>query len=666
MSETSDEILQRLDRSMEVALGRLEAARPFAKGRHQHPVLDVAGRMLMTPGGVERLYLYAPRLDAAGVFNGSDWANPDTLQPQFVGNTFDNAEWPIMAMEAVSLLRMLAIAVGDAGHPGVHAESARHFLTQVLALNIRRFFGGEDEAARASGGRAETVTMLLRFLGERVGFKDILGALVSEIWRILAQRPVQTASVKNMVAQVAVTLAERGGDAGDSRLGADRLVTALFGPTEGSLDDPGVAGYLERVSAMDENGLAHEAQGFARAMHDTGLVSDYHAAFLCWAEREGRRQIVPEALGLTGTGMDCWRRYGDLVDDLIRAAVHPETPQAVYGLAMMMERGLLHHAPIAPALRRQMGIIPCAAASERLSIAYGPSIAPGAILLSGVLQVLGQPLGVAQGANPTCQSARAISMWALNDPDYLLHLIQQAARFDTVLMHFEGKPINSAAEPLGLAAFAPLDADPVSVVLVPHLDRVYAAMGRMVADRADDPHRWINPEFHGWWVGRECLLAVDLATGRVAGLEAFLRRFYAAYHPDHNGGEPVIHPQPAGVAVTDASARFVGWHAIAILRVAPDQKGVMRVYFYNPNNDSGQDWGAGVVVSTGGNGERHGEASLAFEDFAARLYLFHDDLATPSRAAAVPADVIGQIAENVSKSWAAARWGDNALAAVEA
>jgi hypothetical protein len=34
----------------------------------------------------------------------------------------------------------------------------------------------------------------------------------------------------------------------------------------------------------------------------------------------------------------------------------------------------------------------------------------------------------------------------------------------------------------------------------------------------------------------------------------------------------------------------------------------MRVYFYNPNNDSGQDWGDGIVVSIADNGEDYGEA----------------------------------------------------------
>jgi len=84
-------------------------------------------------------------------------------------------------------------------------------------------------------------------------------------------------------------------------------------------------------------------------------------------------------------------------------------------------------------------------------------------------------------------------------------------------------------------------------------------------------------------------LLVDVPSGQLVEVDDFLRHFYAAYHPLHNGNQPLIHPQPAGIAVTDSTARFIGWHAITILRVSLDPRDVMRVYFYNPNNDSGQN-----------------------------------------------------------------------------
>jgi hypothetical protein len=618
-------------------------------------VLDIAARVLGQPGGVSALYARAGALDAAGLFAGSDWDSPATLLPQLVGLTLDSPDRVTVALEITSLLRMLAIATGEATHEGLHAEPARHYLTQVLALNLRHFFGASSEASRATGWE-DVKRSVLRFVAERIGLRDVLGVLVEEIWRILEQRPVQVAPVKDMIAQISIAMAEQGAEPGQERLGAERLVGALFGPTIASQDDPGIGAFLERLEGFDEHALMREATGFARAMHDTGLVSDYHAAFLTWlAAREGP-SLVPEALGLGQTGLDCWRRYMPLVRRLIGAAVTPFTPQAVYGLSLVLDRGVLHYAPIEPALAGQIAAELHPEAAQRLRLAYGEAVSAETHLLAGLLEVIGQPFGVGQGANPTCQSARAIAMWALNDPDYLLHLVRQASEMDAVTMHFEGQPIASSELPPGLSAGAPIDADPVSVLLVPHLDRIYAEMGRLCAPRGGDPHRWINPEFHGWWVARDCIVAVDVATGLLADYEAFVARFCRGYHPAYNDARPVIHPQPAGIAVTDASARFVGWHAISILRVDTDQHGVVRVYFYNPNNDSGQDWGAGVVVSTSGCGERYGEASLPFEEFVSRLYLFHDDPLTAARVPrVVPEEFIASIRDRATQSWAADR-----------
>lgn len=650
-----DAALAALLEKLDAAAARLADARPFAKHRHQRPVLDIAARVLGQPGGVSALYARAGALDAAGLFAGSDWDSPATLLPQLVGLTLDSPDRVTVALEITSLLRMLAIATGEATHEGLHAEPARHYLTQVLALNLRHFFGASSEASRATGWE-DVKRSVLRFVAERIGLRDVLGVLVEEIWRILEQRPVQVAPVKDMIAQISIAMAEQGAEPGQERLGAERLVGALFGPTIASQDDPGIGAFLERLEGFDEHALMREATGFARAMHDTGLVSDYHAAFLTWlAAREGP-SLVPEALGLGQTGLDCWRRYMPLVRRLIAAAVTPFTPQAVYGLSLVLDRGVLHYAPIEPALAGQIAAELHPEAAQRLTLAYGEAVSAETHLLAGLLEVIGQPFGVGQGANPTCQSARAIAMWALNDPDYLLHLVRQASEMDAVTMHFEGQPIASSELPPGLSAGAPIDADPVSVLLVPHLDRIYAEMGRLCAPRGGDPHRWINPEFHGWWVARDCIVAVDVATGLLSDYEAFVARFCRGYHPAYNDARPVIHPQPAGIAVTDASARFVGWHAISILRVDTDQHGVVRVYFYNPNNDSGQDWGAGVVVSTSGCGERYGEASLPFEEFVSRLYLFHDDPLTAARVPTiVPEEFIASIRDRATQSWAADR-----------
>jgi hypothetical protein len=353
--------------------------------------------------------------------------------------------------------------------------------------------------------------------------------------------------------------------------------------------------------------------------------------------------------------MDALRCYPDLVHRLIGEISRPETAQSIYGLALLLERGILYGPPIAPALWRQIQLQLSPLAESLLASAYGPTASPRVHLLAGTIALLGQPLGVGQGNNPTCQAARALSMWSLNDPDYLLHLIAHAARHDSITMHFEGQELVSGQLPAGLLRNALVDTDPVSVLLVPHLDRIYLEMGRRCAERGEDPHRWVNPEFHGWWVGREFEIAVDVASGALREHETFLSRFYGSYHPYYNGNQPVIHPQPAGLAVTDSNAAFVGWHAITLLRVALDQDNVMRFYFFNPNNDSGQHWGNGVVVSTSGHGERHGESSLPFTQLASRLYLFHDDAADQASRLTVPEDELQAAMAMANESWAADR-----------
>lgn len=610
----------------EHALKQLASASAFNKIRFQSQVLDIAARLLPAPEGVQFLYSFAPQFESAGLFSGTDWNEPSILLPTLTSHTFEHGQKQTVVLELLSELRLLSASKNEHIHPGISSEQAKHQLTQILALNLDKLFANTDESQRNRlGNSALGVHYVLQFILDTIGYEDILGSLIDEIWRILSQRPIQVDHVKSMVTQIAISLSQGKGSIGESGLGADRLVSALFSPTKGCFEDPGVDEYEIRLSAMDNKTLQHEAYGFARAMRDVGLVSDYHAIFIRWLLANEQSGLIADALGLSSTGLDALRSYQQLVHTLIEKAIFPSSAQCVYGLSMLLESGALYAPPIAPALWRQIDLELSANNQLTIQSCFGNTLPANTILLAGVIAVLGQPLGIGQGNNPTCQSARAISMWAYNDPDYLLHLIVQAAKYDDMIMHFEGQAISSAELAPGLAAHAPLDTDPVSLLLVPHLDRIYLEMGRRCADRNDDPHRWINPEFHGWWVGRTFSLAVDIESGKLHDYDRFITRFYASYHPSYNGNQPIIHPQPAGLAVTDNQSNFVGWHAISLIRVALDQENTMRMYFFNPNNDSGQDWGNGVVVSTQGYGERYGESSLPFGQMASRLYIFHDD-----------------------------------------
>ncbi|WP_410473425.1 hypothetical protein [Guyparkeria sp. TX1] len=650
-------LLQRFDAAVEA----LDSAPEFSKPTRLRRVLDGAKRVLLQEGGPAAIEARAQAIESAGTFNGSDWAYPETLIPSLSAHALGSADADTVVIEALSDLRMLAVAREAYPHPRLSAENAHHHLTQVLAINLQRLFMPPTEAERETQGRLSQLSRaLLGHLAEGIGYEHIVDQLIDEIWRILQQRPIQTEPVKQMITQIAICQGSPDIDLGSSGQGADRLVSSLFGPTQACREDPGVPVYQERLESMDAVARQNEATGFARAMHDTGLVSPYHAALLRHLTDHGDH-LLSEAMGLSSTGRDCLLCYSELVHALIDQSVFPETAQAIYGLALMLERGILYQPPVAPALWRQLSLPLSAWSRERLAIAFGETVPPRTRLLEGVLCMLGQPLGVGQGNNPTCQSARALSMWAYNDPDYMLQMVAWAARDDEIIIHFEGQPISSMASLSGVATTLPIDLDPVSLLVVPHLDRIYAEMGRRCIGREGDPHRWINPEFHGWWSGRGFRINVDVATGKLEALEDFLRHFYASYHPYYNGNQPLIHPQPIGIAATDSAARFIGWHAITLLRVTLDPKDEMRVYFYNPNNDSGQNWGDGVQVSTAGNGERFGESSLPFEEFASRLYIFHYDPLEHGELASVPQDSLDQVIDMVHRTWGADRIPDEHL-----
>ncbi|WP_150305376.1 hypothetical protein [Pseudomonas saliphila] len=650
-------LLSRFDEAIELLDRAPEFAKPGKLGR----VFDTARRVMMVPGGCAQLESRAAMLESAGIFAGSDWASPETLVPALTPLTLSSADPHTLVIEALSELRLLAVARGDFVHPVVSAEHAHHFLTQVLASNLALLFSPLSEAERETqGSLAELPRNLLQHLAESIGYQHVIDQLIGEIWRILQQRPIQVDPVKRMITQIALCQANPDIDLGNSGQGADRLVSSLFGPTHACREDPGIEIYQERLDYMDHAALQSEATGFARAMHDTGLASAYHAVLMRHLYNQAEH-LLAEAMGLSATGRDCLLCYRELVLALIDKGVHPGTPQAIYGLALMLERGILFQLPVAPAMWRQLGLPLSDWSRERLAMAFGTAVPAEALLLEGVLCMLGQPLGVGQGNNPTCQSARALSMWAYNDPDYLLQMVTWAARDDEIIMHFEGQPISSQESLSGVATTLPIDLDAVSLLVVPHLDRIYAEMGRRCIGREGDPHRWVNPEFHGWWAGRGFRLNVDVPTGNLVDLDDFIRHFYAAYHPYHNGNQPLIHPQPAGIAVTDSAARFIGWHAITILRVSLDQTDEMRLYFYNPNNDSGQNWGDGVEVSTAGQGERFGEASLPFAQFLSRLYIFHYDPLEHGEPASVTRKELDEVIGYIQRSWGAGRMPDGPL-----
>ncbi|MDZ7790879.1 MAG: hypothetical protein U5L08_10385 [Xanthomonadales bacterium] len=653
-SRRQDPELTRAREQFEYALDSLERVSKFARPGHVPRLFNATLRLLKLPGGAEQIHACAGRFDEAGVFEGSDWNHPDRLQPELSRGSLTGSIEAV-AVESLSQLRFLAIVEGSYTHSEISAADARDFLERSLVFNLDLMQPDYSESGRTGAGRREAVGQLLSFELDRLGGANIIDALVAETDRILEQRPIDLANVHQFLDHIE-RLFEREGLPETEILQRGRvLLAACRGPTEltrGSVEDC-LVGFDGMSPAEREDELA----ALAQSMFETGLVCPGHGALTPLLAESGSDRQLGLALGLDAVGLDSLDAFNELVRRLIVEAVSPATAQCIYALGNLLNRGVLFFPPVPPALWRLTDLEPLPEVSEHLREEFGEDDPPSghSLLLAGVISVLGLPLGVSQGNNPTCQSARAISLWAQVDPGFLLELVMWAARDGEIDLHFEGDLIRSSELSEGLIEDFHTELDTVSLVLVPHLDKIYWEMGRRIVGRGEDGHRWINPEFHGWWVHRSFATTIDYATGAVADFAGFVRRFHATYHPAYNGGAELIYPQPAGIVATDPFGVYVGLHAIAIQRVALDPEGVMRVYFYNPNNEGRQDWGQDIVTSTRGHGEIPGESSLPFEQFCARLYVFHYNERELSDPDAVPDDTVDEIAQMVRESWAVDR-----------
>ena len=142
-----DKLVHKLDESI-VALAE---SRPFAKAGKLPKVFDLARRILLQPGGCEEIGARARSLEEAGVFVGTDWADPSILLPSLTVYSLQSPNADTVVIEALSELRLLAVARGEYLHPSVSAEQAHHYLTQVLAINLGLLFGMTGEAEREQG-----------------------------------------------------------------------------------------------------------------------------------------------------------------------------------------------------------------------------------------------------------------------------------------------------------------------------------------------------------------------------------------------------------------------------------------------------------------------------------------------------------------------------------
>ncbi len=663
-SDTTVSAVDKLTKNLDEALTKLQNVKPFARSTYQTDVFQITEALMGSAAGLRGLYGQAHRFDEAGVFAGGPWEDPGKLQPPLVaGSLKASGVYPVV--ETLSELRLLSLAKGRSKNEDMSQEAATQFLNEVMALNLEYLFPGNTEEERIEGGpHRESNIRLFKLLAEEMSLESLRDEVIREIEQVCAQRPVSTKRVRTMI-RTAARIPRPPLPEGSDRLSL--YLRAVDGSTPLAVKYPDVAQYRLAISEADEDALLTESEQFAETMQATGLVCKHHAVLTRLLARK-HPNLVGKALGLRERGEAELVQNREFVKKLIKAAIFPSTTQALYGLACALERGLISRQQVQAGIQRLISLDLRSEVRRSLLSRRErrDGVTANSILTAGLLAVLGRPLGVGQGKNPTCQAARAISLWSQHDEGNLLHYLISAARDGVIEMSFEGGTILSDQVQSVIKRRIDNSLDPVSLILVPHLDLIYEEMMRRASGRNEDAHKWVNPALYGRWVSSGfSSIFIDIAQTTVAGYEDFLRRFYATHHPAYNDGHPLMYPNPVGLCVTSSHGDYLGPHAVSIQRVAEAPDGQLRVYFYNPNNEGRQNWGSGIRPSVQGHGEVMGESSLPFAQFASRLYAFHYNPYEEGDSFAVPEEELAQIDEMARASWGRAfLWSEPPLSSL--
>ncbi|MBD3235245.1 MAG: hypothetical protein GF330_00885 [Candidatus Eisenbacteria bacterium] len=636
--------------AFEEALDRLAEAPDFAKARYQTQVHRLAGELLDSDAGARALLELAPKIASAGTFHGGPWEHAARLLPRLVGYSL-RGEGVYPTIEALSELRMIAIVQGKHVEQGVDAETAEQFLQEVCVENLDLMYPENSEEARVRPkiyGRAERLFALIR---DHISIAGFGGTLIEEIESICAQRPIVTRRVQKLL-DLANQLPE--GTLSAKRLERLRFFLRASGAVTPASERAGdERRYGKALDSMDEAERGEEADRFAHSLHETGLSSPYHAV-LVRRIAGSAPPLLARALGLGSFGAACLEENRELVRRVIDTAIRPGTEVGVLGLAKTLDRGLFSRPEIRAGMDRLLRVDIVPGVERRLlSLNRGETGIPArAHLIAGTVSVLGLPLGIGQGDNPTCQAARGLSLWSQHAPGLLLKILVRAVRDGVLHTGFEQHDLLIEEEdPDALDARFDLNLDPVSTILVPLLDRLYARLLLLVQGRPLDAHRWVNPAMYGGWVPVGFRSAFDPIGGAVVEHESFVRLFYATHHPRFNGGYDLLYPNPVGIIITDVHGNMLGYHAVSIQRIAEDPEGKTRIYFFNPNNEGRQRWGHGVSPTVAGKGEHPGESSLPFDQFASRLYAYHYDRYEKGDEGSVPEKIVADVSRSARESW---------------
>jgi len=649
-----DNLTERAFENFEEAIEDLRASTSLTRYQKASKLISQIDQIAQDEEGIAYLYEKTPELVKLNIFENTAWNEPERLVPQLVNGTLKGGH-PHSSFEVLSELRMMAVANGKIVKQNLSQKDASAYLEEVLVHNLEFVFQAPTEETREAMGELEQkkVFHLFKFLLERSDLQGIKDKLAEEIRLICDQRPIVTRTAREIIKLVKnkVELSE------DSE--TDQVlkfyIDAIYHPSPATQDEPSFNSYAEWLTGASDEKLIEEAKAMSYSMLHSGLVNKYHAILIDHLCENDQDEIIALALGLNETGQAECAKHIKPVKKLISYIVRPENAQCLYGLSKMLELGLFSRQAVRAGLDNIKRIKLHSEVEKNIikSIAEpSGSISALQYLISALIRTLGQPLGVGQGNNPTCQSARGISMWSQHSPAKLINMLITAATLNNLSFRFEGQEIESNKLGKGLAKNLDFSLDAVSVVLVPLLDKIYNEMMKRASGREDDPHKWVNPAMYGHWIQIGFASCYNYALNAIHDYEGFIRILFAACHLDYNGHHRLVYPNPVGIFVTSSRGDMIGFHAISLLRVRKDNEGVMRAYFLNPNNEGRQDWGQGIKPSVKGHEEKAGESSLPFDQFASRVYAFHyNTLEAKEHLTEIPQATVDKVKKLAKESW---------------
>jgi hypothetical protein len=649
MTINTDRAFENFSRSFDEFL----SSTPLTRHEKASKLASQIDILALTRDGLSFLYDKSTELVDHGLFDKTAWAEPDKLVPALVKGTL-RAGHPSSSFEIISELRMLKIATGYYKSELIPEQMAREFLEEVVVHNLEFAFKQLTEESREimSERDIKKAHNLLQFVMDEIDLHGIYHKLAEEIELSCAQRPIMTRKTRELIKLVY----EKFDLSDDTEVGEkiQHYLNAVYHPSYGSTKHPSLEDYSQFLDNANEKMLSAEANDMGHYMNSTGLVSQHHALLLLKLVKE-YDHLVPECLDLDHSGKAEWDRYQSLISDLISETVSIDNFQCIYGLSRMMERSLFSRRAVRIGLENLRKIKLNTQVEKRIIKAQGRqqnTTTALQYLVGGTIKVLGQPLGIGQGNNPTCQSARGISIWSQHAPAKLIDMVITVATQNNLIYRFENADLTSNHLAKGLVDKLDYDLDVVSVVLVPHLDKIYNEMMSRAFARGEDPHKWVNPALYSQWIQVGFISAYDYLTNSITDFEGFARIFYAAFHPRFNGNRRMVYPNPVGIIITNSKGEMVGFHAITLLRVKERENGQVRAYFLNPNNEGRQDWGHGVNPTVSGNGEKHGESSLPIDQFVSRIYAFHyNALEVTAYLATVDQEELKRVETMAKESW---------------